>query len=61
MKLFGRPSIEIDKLVSIVYLVSADMWMEFGISKWGVLVLKKGKVVYSDDVQLPNGERMQSV
>ena len=61
MKLFGRSSVEIDKLVSTVYLVSAYMQMEFGIRKCGVLVLKKGKVDDSDGVQLPNGERMQSV
>ena len=61
MKLFGRSSVEIDKLVSTVYLVSAYMRMEFGIRKSGVLVLKKGKVVDSDGVQLPNRERMQSV
>ena len=61
MKLFGRSSVEIDKLVSIIYLVSADMWMEFGIRKCSVLVLKKGRVVDSDGVQLPNGGRMQSV
>ena len=61
MKLFGRSFVETDKLVSIVYLVSADMWMEFGIRKCGVLVLKKGKVVDFDGVQLPKGERMQSV
>ena len=61
MKLFGRSSVEIDRLVSTVYLVSADMRMGFGIRKCGVLVLKKGKVVDSDGVQLPNGERIQSV
>ena len=61
MNLFGRSSVEIDKLVSTVYLVSADMMMEFGIRKCGVLVLKKGKVVDSDGLQLANGERMQSV
>ena len=61
MKLFGRSSVEIDKLVSILYLVSADMRMEFGIRKCGALLLKKGKVDDSDGVQLPNGERMQSV
>ena len=44
MKLFGRSSVEIDKPVSTVYLVSADMRMEFGIRKWGVLVLKKGRL-----------------
>ena len=60
MKLVGRSSVEIDKLVSTVYLVSADMRMEFGIRKCGVLVLKKGKVVDSDGVLLPYGERMQS-
>ena len=37
------------------------MRMEFGIRKCSVLVLKKGKVVDSDGVQLPNGERMQFV
>ena len=61
MKLFGRSFVEIDKLVSTVYLTSADMRMEFGIRKCSVLVLKKGKVVESDGVLLPNGERMQSV
>ena len=61
MKLFGRSSVEIDKLVSTIYLVSTDMCMEFGITKCSVLVLKKGKVVDSDGVQLPNRERMQSV
>ena len=61
MKLFGRSFVEIERLVSTVYLVSADMRMGFGIRKCGVLVLKKGKVVDSDGVQLPNGERMQSV
>ena len=35
--------------------------MEFGIRRCGILVLKKIKVVDSDGVQLPNGERMQSV
>ena len=60
-KLFGRSFVEIGKLVRTVYLVSADMRMEFGIRKCGVLVLKKGKVVDSDGVQLPKGERMQSV
>ena len=61
MKLFGRSFVEIDKLVSTVYLTSADMRMEFGIRKCSVLVLKKGKIVESDGVLLPNGERMQSV
>ena len=37
------------------------MQMGFGIRKCGVLVLKKGKAVDSDGMQLPNGERMQSV
>ena len=50
MKLFGRSSVEIDKLVSTIYLVSTDMCMEFGITKCSVLVLKKGKVVDSDGV-----------
>ena len=55
MKLFARLSDEIGKLVSTVYLVSADMLMEFGIRKCGVLVLKKSKVLMVCSYQMERG------
>ena len=33
--------------------------MEFGISKCGVLVMKKGKVVHSESIEFPSGERIK--
>ena len=33
--------------------------MEFGINKCGMLVMKKGKIVESDGIQLPDGETIK--
>ena len=35
--------------------------MEFGIKKCGVLVLKRGTVVSSEGVEMPDGERIKEV
>ena len=35
--------------------------MEFGICKCAVLTLKRGKIVESDGIVLPNGDVMKSV
>ena len=35
--------------------------MEFGIHKCGVLVLKRGKVVSSEGVEMSDGERIKEV
>ena len=35
--------------------------MEFGLKKSGVVVMKRGKVVEYDGVDLPDGRRMKSV
>ena len=35
--------------------------MEFGIKKCGVIVLKRGKLVSSEEVEMPDGERIKEV
>ena len=40
---------------------SDDIGMMFGVQKCGVAVMKRGKVVNSDGIQLPNGETIKSV
>ena len=48
-------------MVSTVEVFSTDVGMEFGTKKCGTLVLKRGKVVRSDGLELPSGEKIQNV
>ena len=42
-------------------MLSGDIDMEFGTAKCGVLVLKRGKVVNTDGIELPNRETIKEV
>uniref|UniRef100_A0A1X7SGU0 Reverse transcriptase domain-containing protein n=1 Tax=Amphimedon queenslandica TaxID=400682 RepID=A0A1X7SGU0_AMPQE len=55
LKLYGKNERQIDSLINTVQAVSEDIGMEFGIDKCGVLNLKRGKVVESDGIEMPNG------
>ena len=61
LKLFAKDENEIDSLVTTVNVFSEDIGMMFGVQKCGVVVMKRGKVVSSDGIQLPNGETIKSV
>ena len=61
LKLFGKNENQIDSLVKTVYLFSEDIGMEFGLKKCAVVVLKRGKTVKFDGIQLPNRETMRGV
>ena len=61
LKVYGKSEREINSLVSTVELFSTDVGMEFGTKKCGTLVLKRGKVVGSDGLDLPGGEKIQNV
>ena len=61
LKLFGKNTSQIESLVDTVQSVSSDIGMEFGLRKCGVLVLKRGVVVESEGIVLPDGETMKSV
>ena len=52
LKLFGKNEEQIDSLVKTIHIFSKDIGMEFGIKKCGMLVMKKGKIVESDGIQV---------
>ena len=47
LKLYSRSEKGLDSLVEIVCVFSKDIGMEFGIGKCAMLVIEKGKIVYS--------------
>uniref|UniRef100_A0A1X7SUE5 Reverse transcriptase domain-containing protein n=1 Tax=Amphimedon queenslandica TaxID=400682 RepID=A0A1X7SUE5_AMPQE len=61
LKLFGKNERQIHSLINRVQAVSEDIGMEFGIDNCGVLNFKRGKVVESDGMEMPNGDIMRSV
>ena len=61
LKLYASSQRELDSLVRTVESYSRDIGMEFGIDKCNVFVVKDGKQVRSDGVELPSGEVMKDV
>ena len=44
LKLFGKTESQLDTLLNTVHIFSQDIKMEFGISKCGILLMKRGKL-----------------
>ena len=61
LKIFAKSNREINGLVSTVQILTNDIGMEFGTKKCGVLVLKRGRVVSSEGVEIPDVERIKEV
>ena len=61
LKLFGKNENQIMSLVQTVYLFSEDIGMEFGLKECAAVVLKRGKAVRFDGIQLPNEKIMRGV
>ena len=61
LKLYGNDQRQVDSLINTVRVFSNDIRMAFGLKKCGVVVMKRGKVVKYDGVDLPDGRRMKSV
>ena len=61
LKIYAKSEREINGLVSIIQILSNDIGMEFGIKKCGVLVLKRGKVVSPERVEMPGGEKIKEI
>ena len=61
LKLFGQSGSHIESLVNTVHTFSCDIGMQFGIEKCGVIIMKRGKMVTYDGINLPDGEKMKSV
>ena len=61
LKLFAKNEEQIDTLVGTVHVFSTDIGMEFGMRKCGILTMKRGKLVRSEGLKLPNNEVMKEV
>ena len=61
LKLFSKNEEQMDTLVRTVHVFSTDIGMEFGMEKCGLLTMKRGKVVRSEGIKLPNCEVMKEV
>ena len=54
LKLFARSEKALNSLVQTVRVVSEDAGMKFGIEKCAMLVLKRGNIIKSDGIALPD-------
>ncbi|XP_047488218.1 uncharacterized protein LOC125038695 [Penaeus chinensis] len=61
LKLYSKSEEQIDSLIQTTHIFSNDIGMEFGIKKCGVLVLKRGKIVRCEGIELPNDEIIKEV
>ena len=61
LKLFAKNVDQIDNLVNTVRIFSEDIKMEFPLSKCGVLIMKRGKVVEKGGLCMPDGTMMRNI
>ena len=61
LKLHAKSEERKNTLVRTVYVFSTDTGMEFGIKKCGILTMKRGKIVKSEGIKLPDGELMKQI
>ena len=61
LKLFAKSEEQIDSLVNSVRIFSDDIKMEFGLLKCAVLIMKRGKVVTREGIDLPDGRMMKCI
>ena len=59
LKLYAMNEKGVDSLIQTVRVFSEDIGMEFGIEKCAVLVMKRGKVVKSEGINLPDYKTIQ--
>ena len=54
LKLYAKSEEQTNTLVRTVYAFSNNIGMEFGIKKCGILTTKRGKIVKSEGIKLPD-------
>ena len=59
-KVFAKSEREVNGLVSTVQTLNNDIGMEFGIKNCAVLIMKRRKVMSSEVVEMPDGERIKA-
>ena len=61
LKRYAKSEEQTNTLVRTVYVFSTDIGMEFEIKKCGILTMKRGKIVRSDGIKLPDGRVIKQV
>ena len=61
LKLYSKSEKALDSFIQTVRIFSEDIGIQFGIDKCAMLVMKRGKIVKSDGIQLPNGKVIKSL
>ena len=61
LKLYSQSEKGLDSLIQTVHVFSEDIGMEFGIEKYAMLVMEKGKIVKSVGIELPDGKFIKSL
>ena len=61
IKLFAKNEKELETLIHAVRIYSQDIGMEFGIEKCAMLVMKSGKWHMTDEMELPNHDRIRTL
>ena len=61
LKLYSRSEKGLDSLVQTVRVLSEDIGMEFGIEKYAMLAMEKGKIAKSVGIELPDGKVIKSL
>ena len=54
LKLYSKTKRALESLIQTVRIFSKDIGKQFGIDKYDMLVMKKGKIVKSDGIKLSN-------
>ena len=61
LKLYGKDKNQLDSLVQTVRIFSSDIGMTFGIEKCAMVEMKRGKLIDSDGLDLPEGQKIDSL
>ena len=61
LKLYGKTQKDLESLIQTVRIYSSDIGMEFGLEKCASLVMKRGKIVESDGITLPDDKMIRNL
>lgn len=61
LKLYAKTERELNSLVHTVRVISDDIGMVFGLDKCKTVCMRKGRIVDSNGIKMPNGEEMKQI
>ena len=61
LKLYPKSKEQTNSLLRTAYIFSTDIGMDFAINKCWILTIKRGKIVKSEGIKLPDGGVMKQV